>query len=364
MSPSVSIELKNVSKHYGKTLVLNPFSLTMPAGCRTVLLGPSGCGKTTMLRMIAGLETPDEGSTILIGGENMTHVPPEKRRIGFMFQAYALFPNMNVEENVAYGLHVRKESQTVIDKTVEEMLELVNMQDYKKRPVQALSGGQRQRVALARALAIRPRILLLDEPLTALDALLRHKVREELAVTLKKLGITAVIVTHDQDEAMVLGDEIVVLQGGKIHQHDTAQNIWCNPATDFVAGFVGGSNKLSATVTRDTLELALARIPLSSLGASSRDRISQANGRVNVFFRPETLSLRPVAADSALETNETTVVIENIHFMGSVQSITCRIQGQSSLLKVNLAQLPAGLQENSLAALGFDSSRLMVFPEK
>lgn len=364
MSTSVSIELKNVSKHYGKTLVLNPFSLTMPAGCRTVLLGPSGCGKTTLLRMIAGLETPDAGSKILIGGEDMTHVPPEKRRIGFMFQAYALFPNMNVEENVAYGLHVRAESQSLIDKTVEEMLELVNMQDFKKRPVQALSGGQRQRVALARALAIRPRILLLDEPLTALDALLRHKVREELAVTLKKLGITAVIVTHDQDEAMVLGDEIVVLQGGKIHQHDTAQNIWCNPATAFVAGFVGGSNKLTARVADGVLELALAHISLQDIGASSRERIQQSPNRLTVYFRPETLSLRPVGPDETLQANETTVVIENIHFMGSVQSITCRIQGQTSLLKVSLSQLPPGLQENSLAALGFDASRLMVFPEK
>ena len=214
---SVSIELKNVSKHYGETLVLTPFSLTMEAGCRTVLLGPSGCGKTTLLRMIAGLETPDEGSQIWIGGKDVTNIPAEKRQIGFMFQSYALFPNMTVAENVAYGLTVRKEDPQKIKETVARMLELVNLEPYADRPVQALSGGQRQRVALARALAIRPRVLLLDEPLTALDALLRHKVREELAVILKRLGITAVIVTHDQDEAMVLGDKIVVMRGGVIH---------------------------------------------------------------------------------------------------------------------------------------------------
>ena len=239
---SVSIELKNVSKHYGETLVLTPFSLTMEAGCRTVLLGPSGCGKTTLLRMIAGLETPDEGSQIWIGGKDVTNIPAEKRQIGFMFQSYALFPNMTVAENVAYGLTVRKEDPHKIKETVARMLELVNLEPYADRPVQALSGGQRQRVALARALAIRPRVLLLDEPLTALDALLRHKVREELAVILKRLGITAVIVTHDQDEAMVLGDKIVVMQGGVIHQADTPQNVWDNPVTDFVAGFVGNSN--------------------------------------------------------------------------------------------------------------------------
>ena len=241
---SVSIELRNVSKHYGQTLVLRPFSLTLQPGCRTVLLGPSGCGKTTLLRMIAGLETPDPGSEIWIGGKNVTDVPAEKRQIGFMFQAYALFPNMTVAENVAYGLAVRRTDPKTIRETVARMLELVNLETFADRPVQALSGGQRQRVALARALAIRPRVLLLDEPLTALDALLRHKVREELAVILRRLGITAVIVTHDQDEAMVLGDHIVVMQGGVIHQADTPQNVWDSPATDFVAGFIGNSNKL------------------------------------------------------------------------------------------------------------------------
>ena len=208
MSDSVSITLQNVSKHYGKTCVLQPFTLTLDAGCRTVLLGPSGCGKTTLLRIIAGLETPDEGSKVLVGGEDITNLPAEKRRIGFMFQQYALFPHMTVAQNVAYGLTVRGEPKEEIEKTVDEMLRLVNLEKYKSRNVLALSGGQRQRVALARALAIRPKILLLDEPLSALDAQIRHKVREELAVILRELGITAVIVTHDQDEAMVLASFI------------------------------------------------------------------------------------------------------------------------------------------------------------
>ena len=169
LNQSVSIRLENMSKHYGKTLVLQPFSLTLEAGCRTVLLGPSGCGKTTLLRIIAGLETPDEGSRVLIGGADVTNTPVEKRRIGFMFQQYALFPHMTVEENVAYGLKVRHESPDEIERAVKRMLSLVNLEKYRKRNVLALSGGQRQRVALARALAIRPKILLLDEPLSALE---------------------------------------------------------------------------------------------------------------------------------------------------------------------------------------------------
>ena len=284
---SVSIELKNVSKHYGDTLVLTPFSLTLDAGCRTVLLGPSGCGKTTLLRMIAGLETPDEGSQIWIGGKDVTSVPAEKRQVGFMFQSYALFPNMTVAENVAYGLTVRKENPQTIKETVAKMLELVNLEPYADRPVQALSGGQRQRVALARALAIRPRVLLLDEPLTALDALLRHKVREELAVILKRLGITAVIVTHDQDEAMVLGDKIVVMQGGVIHQADTPQNVWDNPATEFVAGFVGNSNKLKGKLIDGVLEIDGGTIAVSDLAPSSRQRLQGLKqAEVRAFVRP------------------------------------------------------------------------------
>lgn len=293
---SVSIELKNVSKHYGETLVLTPFSLTMEAGCRTVLLGPSGCGKTTLLRMIAGLETPDEGAQIWIGGKDVTNIPAEKRQIGFMFQSYALFPNMTVAENVAYGLTVRKEDPQKIKETVARMLELVNLEPYADRPVQALSGGQRQRVALARALAIRPRVLLLDEPLTALDALLRHKVREELAVILKRLGITAVIVTHDQDEAMVLGDKIVVMQGGVIHQADTPQNVWDNPATDFVAGFVGNSNKLKGTLSNGILDIDGGTIAVSDLSPSSRERLKGLDQvTVRAFVRPESANIELTA---------------------------------------------------------------------
>ena len=276
MSESVSITLQNVSKHYGKTCVLQPFTLTLDAGCRTVLLGPSGCGKTTLLRIIAGLETPDEGSKVLVGGEDITNLPAEKRRIGFMFQQYALFPHMTVAQNVAYGLTVRGEPKEEIEKTVDEMLRLVNLEKYKTRNVLALSGGQRQRVALARALAIRPKILLLDEPLSALDAQIRHKVREELAVILRELGITAVIVTHDQDEAMVLGDRIVVMEGGIIHQAASPEEVWRRPATSFVAGFVGGSNRVAGKFDGETLSWLDFHTPLASL----RPGVQNPNSRL------------------------------------------------------------------------------------
>lgn len=361
--PSVSIELKHVSKHYGHTRVLSPFSLTLQAGCRTVLLGPSGCGKTTLLRMIAGLEEPDAGSEIWIGGKNVTHVPAEKRQIGFMFQAYALFPNMTVAENVAYGLTVRRTDAQTVKKRVDHMLELVNLEGFASRPVQALSGGQRQRVALARALAIRPRVLLLDEPLTALDALLRHKVREELAVILKRLGITAVIVTHDQDEAMVLGDRIVVMQGGKVHQADTPENVWRNPATDFVAGFVGNSNKLKGKLTDGHLEIDGGRIALTELSETSRARLQGLdNVPVRAFVRPQAASVvAPGAACGRQPALRVPVIVRDFHFMGSFVTVSVELKSHQKLMKVHM---PAGALEFAAgdeADMVIPASRLMVF---
>lgn len=362
---SVSIELNNVSKHYGQTLVLKPFSLKLQAGCRTVLLGPSGCGKTTLLRMIAGLETPDAGSQIRIGGKDVTALPAEQRQIGFMFQSYALFPNMTVAENVAYGLTVRGENPQKIQETVAKMLELVNLEPYAKRPVQALSGGQRQRVALARALAIRPRVLLLDEPLTALDALLRHKVREELAVILKRLGITAVIVTHDQDEAMVLGDKIVVMQGGVIHQADTPQNVWEHPATDFVAGFVGNSNKLKGRLIGDRLEIDGGTISVSDLSVSSRERLKKhRTALVRAFVRPDAASIELHEQPHKNPVLRVPVIVRDFHFMGSFIRISVELKSHSKLMKVNMAEIAPGLEPGSEATMVIEGGDLMVFADE
>ncbi|MBO6826374.1 MAG: ABC transporter ATP-binding protein [Sneathiella sp.] len=226
------------------TQALSPINLEIMGGETVVLLGPSGCGKTTLLRIIAGLEQPDDGGEVIFGGEDVTRLPIEKRNVGMVFQSYALFPNMTVSENVGYGLKVRKESSEAIALRVQEMLEMMQISDLADRRIDQLSGGQRQRVALARAIAVRPRVLLLDEPLTALDALLRDHLRMEIDTLLRRLNITAIYVTHDQAEAMALGDRIVVMSKGEISQIGTPREIYHQPKTDFVASFIGTMNAL------------------------------------------------------------------------------------------------------------------------
>jgi putative spermidine/putrescine transport system ATP-binding protein len=235
-----SITLRECAKTWPDgTRALQPLDLRVEGGEILALLGPSGCGKTTLLRLICGLETSDNGGKIFYGEDEVTQLPPEQRGAGVVFQSYALFPNMSVVDNVAYGLRVRGQEAGRRRQRAMDMLALVRMQDYAERNVTQLSGGQRQRVALARALAIEPRVLLLDEPLTALDAKLREHLRVELAQMLRELGVTTVIVTHDQDEAMMLGDRIAVMSAGRIEQIGTAESLYRQPATDFVGEFLG-----------------------------------------------------------------------------------------------------------------------------
>jgi len=236
------IKLANVAKTFADgTRALKPLDLQIAEGETLVLLGPSGCGKTTLLRIIAGLETPDAGGRVYFGGEDVTPLPIERRNVGMVFQSYALFPNMSVAQNVGYGLRIRGElTQAKLD----ELLALVQLEGLGSRRVDQLSGGQRQRVALARALAVRPRALLLDEPLTALDAKLREQLRIDIDRLLRSLAITAVYVTHDQAEAMALGDRIAVMQAGEIMQIGTPREIYYRPRTAFVADFIGTMNRL------------------------------------------------------------------------------------------------------------------------
>jgi putative spermidine/putrescine transport system ATP-binding protein len=241
---AIAIRLRNCAKTFPDgTRALEPLSLDIAAGETVVLLGPSGCGKTTTLRIIAGLESPDAGGRVLFGEEDVTGLPIERRGVGMVFQSYALFPNMDVAGNVGYGLRVRGMPAPEREARVKEMLDLVDLAHLAGRKVDQLSGGQRQRVALARALAIRPRALLLDEPLTALDAKLREQLRVEIDRLLRSLGITAVYVTHDQAEAMALGDRIVVMEKGRIAQAGTPQEIYYRPASAFVADFIGTMNR-------------------------------------------------------------------------------------------------------------------------
>src|SRR5256885_2167825 len=236
------IGLRQVAKTFPDgTRALETVDLEGGEGETLVLLGPSGCGKTTLLRIIAGLETPDAGGRVFFGGQEVTPLPIERRHVGMVFQSYALFPNMSVAENVGYGLRIRGE---LTREKVDELLALVQLEGLGNRRVDQLSGGQRQRVALARALAIRPKVLLLDEPLTALDAKLREQLRIEIDRLLRQLGITAVYVTHDQAEAMALGDRIMVMEKGRIAQAGTPQEIYHHPATAFVADFIGTMNRL------------------------------------------------------------------------------------------------------------------------
>ena len=239
---TLAIRLHRVAKTFvDGTRALKPLDLEIAAGETLVLLGPSGCGKTTLLRIIAGLEMPDEPGRVYFGADDVTPLPIERRNVGMVFQSYALFPNMSVAENVGYGLRIRGE---LTPAKVDELLALVQLEGLGARRVDQLSGGQRQRVALARALAVRPRALLLDEPLTALDAKLREQLRTDIDRLLRSLSITAVYVTHDQSEAMALGDRIAVMQAGEIVQIGTPREIYYRPRSAFVADFIGTMNRL------------------------------------------------------------------------------------------------------------------------
>ena len=289
------------------TRALEPATLDIARGETLVLLGPSGCGKTTMLRIIAGLELPDEGGKVLFDGNDMTSVPIERRNVGMVFQSYALFPNMRVADNIGYGLRIRGIPREEREARVAELVRLTNIAGLENRSIDQLSGGQRQRVALARAVAIRPGILLLDEPLTALDAALRDRLRGELNRLLRALGITTIYVTHDQAEAMELGDRVVVMQKGTIAQIGTPREIYFTPRNRFVAEFIGAANIIECPVENGHLVLPGGRQPIRS----------EVNLAVAVaMIRPETI--RIVEAGAAPLSG----VIESVSFTGDRQRIT------------------------------------------
>lgn len=281
---STSIRVQACAKTFADgTRALEPIDLEIAGGETVVLLGPSGCGKTTTLRIIAGLEAPDSGGRVFFGDDDVTALPIEARNVGMVFQSYALFPNMTVRDNVAYGLMVRKLPKSEQAVRVGEMLAMMHIEELADRRIDQLSGGQRQRVALARAIAVRPRVLLLDEPLTALDAALRERLRIEINDLLRSLGITAVYVTHDQGEAMAIGDRIVVMRKGVVAQIGSPKDIYHRPANAFVADFIGTSNRLNGRLTNGFLIFAGGR--LAWAGEEGSDAV--------VMFRPQDAEIVP-----------------------------------------------------------------------
>lgn len=239
------LALQNVVKEFGSFRAVNNVDLTVPHGTFVCLLGPSGCGKTTLLRMIAGLDLPT-GGAIRLDGQDITNVPTHQRDLGMVFQSLALFPHLTVGENIAYPLRIRRRSKDEQKKRVDELLAMIHLTGYADRPVSKLSGGQRQRVAIARALSISPKLFLLDEPLSALDAKLREAMQVELRQLQQKLGITTIVVTHDQREAMTMADTVVVMNGGEIRQAASPVEIYRQPADSFVADFIGQTNLVEA----------------------------------------------------------------------------------------------------------------------
>ena len=307
MNSFVSIDLEACGRTFaGGHTALHPLDLNIAAGETLVLLGPSGCGKTTTLRLISGLESPDPNGRVRFDGRDVTPLPIEKRKVGMVFQSYALFPNMNVAANIAYGLRIQRLPAAEIQQRVDEVMAMTDLGGFGERRIDALSGGQKQRVALARAIAVRPRVLLFDEPLAALDAKLRDRLRIEIARLLKELGITAVYVTHDQSEAMALGDRIAVMHQGRIVQLGTPQEIYHRPASTFVANFIGAVN----------------RLPVLAAGAAGRLAVHggelfspHLRGKRTLYCRPEDIQI--VALDAAAIRGR---VLESV-FLGQSQRL-------------------------------------------
>jgi iron(III) transport system ATP-binding protein len=307
LTGSTYLRLDGVHKTFGKFEALQDIALDVRAGELLVLLGPSGCGKTTLLRIVAGLETQDAG-TIVQGGRNISRLPAIRRDYGIVFQSYALFPNLTINDNVAYGLVNRRKGRAAIAKRVNELLALVGLPDSARKFPSQLSGGQQQRIALARALAPAPGLLLLDEPLSALDAIERVRLRGEIRALQQRLGVTTVMVTHDQEEALSMADRIVVMNQGRIEQVGTPRDVYETPATPFVADFVGKVNVVRAVVEQD----GMGRVGGLSLSLPRSDL--PIGSSINLYLRPEDITL---STNGAGTPNTYRARVAKIEFLGA-----------------------------------------------
>jgi putative spermidine/putrescine transport system ATP-binding protein len=345
----VAVRVENCAKTFADgTQALGPIALNVARGETLVLLGPSGCGKTTLLRIIAGLETPNAGGRVLFNQIDVTRVPIERRNVGMVFQSYALFPNMTVAENIGYGLKIRRVPDAERNARIAELVVLTGIEGLERRRIDQLSGGQRQRVALARAVAVRPSVLLLDEPLTALDAALRERLRGELNRLLRTLGITAVYVTHDQSEAMVLGDRIVVMRKGAVAQVGTPREIYFAPTSRFVAEFVGAANIVEASYEGGSL-----RLPGGIIAAEPVPN-SRANGRVFAMIRPESIGL--IAATGAALCG----LVESVNFIGEKQKAS--ISGVAAKPLIVDVPKSVAIRVGDRVGLAIDPSEVRLLP--
>ena len=301
------IDLRNITVSYGDNVILDKLNLYINEKEFITLLGPSGCGKTTTLRCIAGFVQPDSGE-VVFEGKVINDVPPHKRRVNTIFQRYALFPHLNVYENIAFGPELQKKSRSEVRQTVAEMLELVNLKGFEKRSISSLSGGQQQRVAIARALANHPHVLLLDEPLGALDLKLRKDMQKELKAIQKRLGITFIYVTHDQEEALSMSDTVVVMDKGKIQQIGTPEDIYNEPVNAFVADFIGESNIVDAVMVRDYV------VRFGGVTFDCLDSGFAPNEFVEAVVRPEDIQLGDPGHKAALTGTITDVVFKGVFF--------------------------------------------------
>ncbi|NWA23874.1 ABC transporter ATP-binding protein [Pseudomonas gingeri] len=350
------LEITHLQKAFGVQTAVHDFTMDIARGEFITFLGPSGCGKTTILRMLAGFESPS-GGTIKFDGKDVTHTPTNQRNIGMVFQSYALFPNMTVAENIGFGLKVAKMPTEQVHDRVTEMLKLIGLTTLGARYPSQLSGGQQQRVALARALAGKPQVLLLDEPLSALDAKIRVSLREEIRAVQRELGITSVFVTHDQEEALSISDRIVVLSEGRVEQIGTPSEVYNFPRSRFVASFVGTLNLLSGVV----VDAVTGQISVCGQSlVTSNPIVDAAAGQTRALaIRPEAIVLEPPTAGR----NSLAATVEDVDFLGAVVRIRVRMDAVVISLDVFNDPHRALPQRGESITLGFSFDNLLVLEE-
>ncbi|WP_330502684.1 ABC transporter ATP-binding protein [Peribacillus frigoritolerans] len=356
------VEIKGAFKQFGANVVLNGIDLEVKQGELLTLLGPSGCGKSTTLNLIAGFLDPDRGE-VHIKGNNVTKVPPYKRDLGMVFQTYSLFPHMTVYENLSFGLKLRKVGKAEQKKKISKALELVKMSGLENRYPRELSGGQRQRVAISRALVVEPELLLLDEPLSNLDAKLRHELRAEIKRLQKEIGVTTIFVTHDQEEALSMSDRVVVMNAGKIEQISTPTEIYNHPKTEFVFQFIGKSNCFEGNVSAIDKRKVAVKIGSDITYVDTNNIMGNASDlktgdEVKLYIRPEKLQIVSLDEKSSSPLDFHRAKISQMNYLGTSWEINVLLQGKS--IQVLTSAFDSSWQNGSEVLIGWSPSEVML----